>query len=1221
MRQFLTLLAIAGLFAPLAAQNAIALWTPVATTAALDLPETAVRRIIPTQFQLFHTDYPALVAALAGAPMEFTAEAGAQPLMLVLPTADGRMTSFRLAESPVMAPELAAKFPAIHTYAGRATDGSGLTVRLGVGYKGFHAFIFGLDGSIQTLRPYAEGSLDLYMAYRFEDLPADPSLEGGRFHCGVEDADFAPVVTPPQQNPPGSAAERGNTPVTLKKYRTAIAAQGEYSLFHGGTKPAVMSAIVEAINFISAIQERDFAARLELIPNNDEIIFLDPATDPYSGPLVTEWNDQNVPAVNTIIGVGNYDIGHVFARVNPPGGVYVAGEAAIASICTQINKARAGSSLPSPDGESFYVIVAHEMGHQYSATHTFNSCPPAADARTGSTAYEPGGGSTLMSYAGTCDPDIVQGQQSPYYHVASIEQAYSFIAQDAGSTCGTNVATDNEFPSASIPLTDGFYIPISTPFALTGNASDPNGDDLSYSWEEYDLGQETPLGAPVGTAPLFRSFPPKTTPTRLLPRFENLIFNTTSPSEYLPDYSRVINFKFTVRDNHPGGGGVSSAQVQFRSTDQAGPFRVTYPNAANLDWYSGEYRTVTWDVANTNKPPVNCQTVNIVLSTNSGVAFTVVLAAGVPNNGSCCIRVPDFTGSTMRLKVEAADNIFFDLANANLEILPPPQTGFGLCPGATTVQACAPTTFSTTISTNGWLGFNDPILLEASGLPAGASATFSPNPVQPGSDATLNIDFPAGVVEGVYDVVVTGSAAGLTATATTQMTVVSNDFAALALQSPANGATGVVQSPVLRWADVVDADGYDIQVATSPSFDAAAIVAEKIDALVDTFKIPIVLEKGTVYYWRVRPKNDCGAGPWTTPFAFGTLVEACNVFAAGDLPKVISANGTPTIESVINVGSGGTISDLNVKKFQGSHNFFADLEVRLIGPDGTNVLLFEDKCPQSIPAFNVGFDDIAAGIFPCPTPNNNNPYKPFGSLASFNNKDAAGNWTLRVKDNVSTSGGQLTGFELELCSSAALNPPYLVNNNPLLLDHGLNAAITTDLLLSQDANNGPGELTYTLITIPEHGHLAYNWGAPLTPGAQFNQTDIDNGFLRFFDYGGNTAGLDVFQFSVADGDGGFFVATFQIMPSPLGVSEAQAKLNFSLTPNPTNETARLHFDVAPAGDTRVALLDLTGRQIRHWALTPGALSLSMDVRDVPKGIYTVLVENAAGRAARKLAVQ
>lgn len=1218
MRQFLTLLAIIGLFAPLTAQN---LWTPVPSAADRALPETAVHRVTPTQFRLFQTDYSALVAALAGAPMEFTAAAREQPLTLALPTAGGALVPFRLAESPVMAPELTAKYPAIRTYAGRATDGSGLTVRLGVGYKGFHAFIFALDGGIQTVRPYAEGALDLYMSYRMEDLPADPSFEGGRFRCGVEDTDLLPTTTlTPKPLTSPTAEERGNAPVTLKTYRAAIAAQGEYSQFHGGTIPSVLAAIVEAINFISGITERDFSTRLELIASNDQLIFLDPDTDPYSGPYVTEWNDQNVPAINNIIGLDAYDIGHVFARVSPQGGIYIAGEAALGSICTQINKARGGSSLPSPVGEGFYVIAAHEMGHQFSATHTFNSCPPAADARTGSTAFEPGGGSTIMSYAGTCDPDVVQNQQSSYYHIASIEQAASFIAQDAGNTCGTDEVTDNEPPSVSIPLTDGFYIPISTPFALTGIATDPNGDELSYCWEEYDLGIEGPLGAPVGTAPLFRSFPPKNTPTRLFPRFENLIFNTTTPSEYLPDYSRVLNFKFTVRDNHPGAGGVSSAQVQFRSTDQAGPFRVTYPNAANIDWYMGEYRTVTWDVANTDKPPVNCQTVNIVLSTNSGVAFTVVLAAGVPNNGSCCIRVPDIPGSTMRLKVEAADNIFFDLSNASLEILPPPQAGFGLCPAATAAQACAPTTFTTTVSTNGWLGFTDPITLEASGLPAGAVATFSPNPVLPGGGAIMNLDFPAGVAEGDYDLIVTGTAAGLTAEAATQLTVVSNDFSGLALQLPLDGATGVVQSPVLRWTGIVDADSYDIQVATSPSFEAATIVTEKIDHPVDTFPIPIVLEKGQAYYWRVQPKNECAGSAWTPPFAFATLVEACNVFAATGLPLSISSNGTPTVESVINVPTGGTISDVNVKKFQGSHNYFSDLDVRLIGPDGTTVLLFQSRCPQSIPAFHIGFDDIAAGVFPCPTPNNGNPYKPAGTLAAFNGKDAAGNWTLRVKDNVSTAGGQLAGFELELCSSTALNAPYLVNNNPLSLDHGLNAVIPTDLLLSQDANNGPGELTYTLITIPVHGHLEYNWGGPLAPGAQFTQTDIDNGYLRFFDYGGNTTGLDEFRFSVADGEGGFLVATFQIMPSPLGIDDVQANMNFSLAPNPANASARLRFDAVPAANTRVALVDLTGRQIRRWAVAPGAQELTLDVQGLPGGIYSVVVENAVGRVARKLVV-
>ncbi len=1214
MRLILTILTAIGLSAPAIAQTPNNFWTPAPESAATAVPQSAFRVPPPVQFRLFQVDYATLAGTLATAPMEFTDLARQQPLLITLPMADGSFQTFKIAESPVMAPELTAKYPAIHTYAGSAVNHSGLTVRLGVGYKGFHAYVFSLDGHVQLVEPYGEASGNLYMTYRMEDQRPDPALENRR--CGLTNSDvtaFPTTVAP-------VSAERANAPVTLKKYRAAISAQAEYSQFHGGTKPLVLSEIVDAIDFIVAIQERDFAIRLELIPNNDTLIYLDPATDPYDGDLVTDWFVQNPQPTNLRVGINNYDIGHVFTQVDPPNGVYVAGIASISGVCTQIDKARAGSSLPSPSGAGFYIIAAHEMGHQLSGTHTFNNCVGAADARTGSTAYEPGGGATVMGYpSGVCAPEAYSNQES-HYHIATIEQVNNFVAQGAGSTCGMNIVTDNNPPTVSIPLTNGFYIPQSTPFALTAEGSDPDNDDISYSWEEFDLGSECTLDSPIGTAPIFRSFPPDTSATRLFPRFINLITNTSYVGEYMPDYGRQLNFKVTVRDNHPGAGGIAVDQVQFNVAANAGPFKVTYPNTSGITWRVGEYRTVTWDVANTDKSPVNCPTVNIVLSLNSGKSFPVTLAANVPNIGVCCIQVPDIVGSTLRLKVEAANNIFFDLANSNITILQPAQPGFNFCPGEVLVQACAPTVYTTTLSTSSQMGFTEPVTLSVDGLPAGATATFSPNPVQPGNASVMSVTYPLGTTEGVYSVVITGTSASQTFSSTTTVTVVANDLSGFALQQPLDGATSVVQTPVLRWSPAFDAQKYDVQVASSPSFDAGTIVAFKDDTSVDTFKVSTVLEKAHVYYWRVRPQNDCGEAPWSEPYVFATLVDACTVVTANDLPINISSNGTPTVESVINIGSGGTISDVNVKKVQGFHDFFHDLEAHLIGPDGTDVLLWKDKCSQSVPAFNIGFDDAAIGIFPCPPPNTGIVYNPFGDLSVFNGKNATGNWKLRVKDNSISSGGQITGFQLELCSNAALNAPVLINNNPMSIESGTNLPLSSGLLLAEDANNPADQLTYTLITKPSQGRLENNWSGELQPGATFTQADINNGAIRYFEYG-QPNDPDHFRFAVTDGEGGFLTGTFVIQPFSVGTQEPAAALAFDLAPNPTNATAVLRFANAPRSDTRVGLFDASGRQLRNWTLAPGAVSLTLDVHDMPKGVYAVTVQNAEGKTARKLVVQ
>ncbi len=1217
MRQFLTLSLLFGLFLPLFGQNvAPNFWTPVKPE-SISLPPSAERKINPSQIHTFQLDYASLKSALTQAPMEFTAAARQQPVMLSLPLADGSLRNFRVWESPVMAPELMTKFPAIRTYAGSADDDSGLTVRLGVDYNGFYAYIFNQQGNAQIVRPYSDGTSDFYMTYRQEDLSGG---QDAQFHCGVNSNDVPLNPTAASATPDQTVTERGAAPVTLRKYRLAVVTQGEYAQFHGGTKPLVMSAIVQAVNYIVNIQERDWAVRLELIPNNDTLIFLDPATDPYmGGGLIPNWIGDNPGAINPRVGINNYDIGHLFSRVNNPTGIYVAGQANLASVCSQFEKAIAGSSLPEPIGEDFYLIVAHEMGHQFSANHTFNSCPSSAGQTSGQTAYEPGGGSTIMGYT-VCDPDNIGGGRGDYFHVINLIEVTNFLTQGGGNTCGEAIVTDNNTPEVSIPLTDGFFIPIGTPFTLTGNVTDQDGDDLSYCWEQFDLGPTSSLGQPTGDAPIFRSYPPADDPSRTFPRLNNIVFNNLNNEEVLPTYSRNLTFKLTARDNHPGAGGVTSAEVKFKATDKAGPFVVKYPNSSAVTWYVGEYQTVEWDVANTDKDPVNCQKVDILLSTNNGLGYQVVLASGVPNTGRYCIQVPNNTTNNARIRVQATENVFFDISNVGFKLLQPVAPDFSFCAGPATKLACAPTSASMEISTNAVSGFSDPITLTAIGLPAGATATFSPNPVMPGETSTVTVDFSDQAPEGSFTLTVEGTAASSTRSFGLPFEVVQNDFSTMAHQTPVYGAQSVDLAPWLRWNGAADADKYGIQVATSPSFEQSVLLYTNDNLTLDSFKIPALLAEGQVIYWRVRPINDCGPGPWLEPFVFVTKVQNCATLVATDLPKNISANGTPTVESKITVtGAGTSLADVNVKKVQGNHDFMRDLEVRLISPAGTNILLFKDKCGSYSGGFNIGFDDSGNGTFACPPPQNGTFAKPTDPLSTLNGQDANGVWTLRVKDNEFSSGGQVAGFELQLCSGVSLNAPFIVNNNPLQLPGGTNEVIGENLLKVEDPNNSPGQLLFTIVTIPRNGILSIT-GAPFQPGAQFTQDDINNGLLRYYDYGWNL-GNDDFRFTVTDGEGGLVSGTFSIQPSTVSTKEPLGSIAFGLAPNPAGESVRLYVTEALDTDSRVTLFNTSGQQLRSWSLGSGSTTLLLDIADLPQGVYAVAVENEKGRGVKKVVIQ
>jgi hypothetical protein len=328
------------------------------------------------------------------------------------------------------------------------------------------------------------------------------------------------------------------------------------------------------------------------------------------------------------------------------------------------------TGLPVPIGDPFYVdYVAHEVGHQFSATHTFNGSTGACGSgqRDASSAYEPGSGSTIMAYAGLCGGQNIQFQSDDYFHTKSYDQIVFFTNLGSGNSCPVVTATGNTPP---VPVADQTisFIPLDTPFTLTGSATDADGDALTYCWEEYDLGPAGHPNSPSGTAPIFRSFLPTDTPSRTFPQWSDIVSNTQTIGGILPTYGRRLRFRLTARDNRAGGGGADSDQIFIDVDDTAGPFEVTYPSAVGIVLNANAPVTVTWDVANTSNGNVNCQLVDINLSTDGGFTYPTTLLAGTPNDGSQMVNLPFIITTTARIQVAAADNIFFDISDHNFEI-------------------------------------------------------------------------------------------------------------------------------------------------------------------------------------------------------------------------------------------------------------------------------------------------------------------------------------------------------------------------------------------------------------------------------------------------------------------------------------------------------------------------------------------------------------------------
>ncbi|MGJ8745826.1 reprolysin-like metallopeptidase [Polaribacter sp.] len=608
------------------------------------------RKTLPTAFKIYNLDIKQITQSLKSVTDKVST-------IVYLPTNNNKVEKFSIREASILAPALSAKYPMIKSYVGQGLENPDKTARFSVGTDGLHVVIFNADEKSFYIDPYTKNN-SKYIAYSKGSVDnANSSLE-----CLVRDTKSPIINTDPIHSIENADDSK------LRKLRLALVCTSEYANFHldqqgidilsdeAVRKAAVLSAMNSTMTRVNGVFERDLGVRMELVADNDKLIFFHTSSDGLTNDNANQLINESQTKCDDVIGDANYDIGHTLSTG-------AGGLAGLGVVCITGSKARGVTGTDNPINDPYDIdFVAHEMGHQFGANHTFNnSC---SGNRNNATAIEPGSGSTIMGYAGICTPNV-QSNSDDHFHAISITEMWNNILSSA--TCATLVETNNPAPTANAGA--DYSIPRQTPFVLRGIGSDASeGNILTYNWEQIDpeIAAMPPVLAST-SGPTFRSLPSSTSPDRYMPALATIISGETSTTwEVLPGNIRDMNFSLVVRDNNPGGG--SSARDDVTISMAFGfTFAVTSQNSA-VTWDNGNSETITWDVVDSDKDPINCLKVNIKLSLDGGLTFPITLASNTDNDGSETIVVPNNGTTEARIMVEAADNIFYNVNTTNFII-------------------------------------------------------------------------------------------------------------------------------------------------------------------------------------------------------------------------------------------------------------------------------------------------------------------------------------------------------------------------------------------------------------------------------------------------------------------------------------------------------------------------------------------------------------------------
>ncbi len=926
---------------------------------------------------------------------------------ITFPNELGKLETFVVVEDNLLSPELAKKHPNIGVYRGISKTRKDVTVRWSYSPQGIAAMLH-YPGGYHFIEPKRGEDKSVHLFYKRSDV------KGGGFECLVKGGDVD------VSNYKARSVEARGSDSMLRTYRMAITASVSFTLLFGDNNAAngtnkedTLAKVVSMVNQLNQIYEVELGIRFQLVSGVD-LIFDDPKTAPPPG----------AKSIFDNFGVNKYDVGHLFEQGR--GGITFQGVA-----CTD-NKWYGSSRADAiMDTEFFYTFI-HEVGHQFGASHSFSYM---IELSTPGHAIEPGSGSTIMGYPGT--PPSVQPSMSkePYFHHNNIREIENFIAK---APCGAKTAISNKAPTVSAGA--DISIPMGTAYELIATATDTDNDVLTYCWEQMDVTTvaitEASFGHTLVLGPQNRSFAPVRSPKRTIPTMSRVLagrLTSTSPRNNSDDWetvstvSRTLTWGITVRDRSATVTGVGQTvrDIKLIQVDpNSGPFKVTSQNTTGLVWKTGNEERIIWDVANTDKAPINTKTVSIYLSTDGGQNFNTLVAANTPNDGSYEYKVSESLASTStRLIIKADGGIYFAVNSQPFTIV---KRQFGVVLKSSSITECDTTSsVSYGFDLERYAGFTGAINLSATNLPLGVTAAITPQTSASGASVPGTITFSNLPSSGLYSMTLVATSGSVKDTSLLEYRRLSTNAATPTSLTATNVFTQPLR-PVFSWQAGSGVTGYTIELSKQSDF-STIVVSSTLST--NMFTPAQDLEQETTYYWRVRAFSSCGTSGYAEQ-TLKTIIITC-VFDGNANLSVPIADGVIDPSGIslsketripLYIPYNHTVLDIDVEL-----SIFTDTEklgvfLSLARSDGRIVGLGyfsgSGQTLKSRSLINTVLDQSSTKSIFEGLPPFTDSFRPEGNLNDFIGKSSQGTWTLLVDNSSINSKIRLTEFNIKFCLDA-----------------------------------------------------------------------------------------------------------------------------------------------------------------------------------------------------------